>query len=502
MSGVRVKDDELRRLGMTLPGFIERGRVIASLPSLGLLTLAAHTPEHWEVEYREIDEITGDPAMQIAREGFDIVAISALTARILDAYAVAGRLRECGVPVILGGLHASALPQEALVHADVVVQGEGELVWPGVLSDFEAGQLRRFYSSLHAPRRFALADARVPRYDLLDVDRYNRLTLQTTRGCPLDCSFCAALRLISPYKMKPFDRIRAELEAILEIWPRPFLELADDNTFVSKPWARGLARLLAEYSVRWFTETDLSVADDEELLEALAESGCAQLLIGLESVDRAALDQVDSRHWKQQQRGEYVAKIQKIQSHGITVNGCFIFGFDQDDPGVFDRTKEFIHESGLSEVQITILTPFPGTQLYERLKSQGRLLRPVFWDACTLFDVTFQPKRMNVSELEDRFRRLMLELYNPEESARRKAIRKDCYSRVAAARHAACVSGVSASGGCHYVKPNISSRIPDRDEGVGLPRYSRRTRWSRPSTPGFWPSQHVDRRNGTVLGRP
>ena len=340
----------------------------------------------------------------------------------------------------LGGLHASALPQEALAHADAVVQGEGELLWPQLLKDFEAQQLRPRYSSLNTPRRFDLAQARVPRYDLLDVDRYNRLTLQTTRGCPLDCSFCGASRLISPYKIKPLTHIRQEIEAILEMWPHPFIELADDNTFVSKRWARDLAQLLGQYPVRWFTETDLSVADDDELLALLAESGCAQLLVGLESVNPTALAHTDSRRWKQRQLADYVEKIHKIQSYGISVNGCFIFGFDQDDTGVFDRTAEFVRASGLSEVQITILTPFPGTQFYERLKSEERLLRPVFWDACTLFDVTFQPTLMSVDELEDRFRRLMLDLYNPEESARRKTIRKECYNRAAATSRPYCVS--------------------------------------------------------------
>lgn len=295
MSGVRVKSGELRRLGMTLPGFIERGQVIASLPSLSLLTLAAHTPENWEAEYREIDGLTDGAAAQIAGAGYDIVAISALTARILDAYEIADQLRDTGVTVVLGGLHVTALPEEALTHADAIVAGEAELLWPELLSDFETGALRPRYSSLDSPRRFDLAHAQVPRYDMLDVGRYNRLTLQTSRGCPLDCEFCGASRLISPYKIKPLAQVRRELEAILNIWPEPFIELADDNTFVGKKWARELARLFAQYQIRWFTETDISVADDDELLELLALSGCAQVLVGLESVDSAALGPVDSR---------------------------------------------------------------------------------------------------------------------------------------------------------------------------------------------------------------
>ena len=289
MSGVRVKSDELRQLGMTLPGFIERGQVIASLPSLSLLTLAAHTPENWEPEYREIDELTDGAAARIAGAGYDIVAISALSARILEAYEIADQLREAGVTVVLGGLHVSALPDEALTHADAIVVGEAELLWPELLADFEGGVLRPRYSSMDSPRRYDFAHAQVPRYDMLDIGRYNRLTLQTSRGCPLDCEFCGASRLISPYKIKPLAQVRRELEAILDIWPKPFVELADDNTFVSKKWARELARLFAQYRIRWFTETDLSVADDDELLELLALSGCAQVLIGLESVDPDAL---------------------------------------------------------------------------------------------------------------------------------------------------------------------------------------------------------------------
>ncbi len=421
MSGVRVRDQELLRLGMTLPGFVERSRVIASLPSLGLLAIAATTPAHWEVAYREADEA---PAV----EGrYDLVAISSLSARILETYALADRLRAAGTKIVLGGLHVSALPREAMEHADAVVQGEGEAVWPTLLRDFEEGRLRPLYSSFDpAARAFRLEDAPTPRYDLLDPSRYNRLPLQTTRGCPLDCSFCAASRLISPYRKKPIDQVRRELEAILAIWPRPFIELADDNTFVDKRWGRELARLLSAYPVRWFTETDLSVADDEELLDLLADSGCAQLLIGLESARHESLRGVDGRDWKHSRWEEYAERVRRIQSRGISVNGCFVLGFDGDDTGVFERTLEFVREMGLAEVQVTILTPFPGTSLHEKLAREGRLLSPVYWDRCTLFDTTYRPAGMGVDELEGGFRGLMVKLYSSEETARRKRLFRAC----------------------------------------------------------------------------
>ncbi len=417
MSGVRVRDRKLLDRGMTLPGFVERSRVIASLPSLGLLALAAHTPPHWHVEYREFD------AERPHVDGpCDLVAISALSARVFEAYALADDLRAAGYRVVLGGLHVSALPDEAAAHADAVVVGEGEAVWADVIADAEAGRLRPRYG----PRPFHLALSRTPRYDLLDVSRYNRLTLQTQRGCPLDCTFCGASRTISSFKVKPVDLVRRDLDAIRAIWPRPFVELADDNTFAHRRHSRELLALLAAHPLRWFTETDLSVADDPLLLDALAASGCAQVLVGLESVNRDALADVDSRGWKLAQRDVYIEKIRRIQAHGISVNGCFVLGFDHDDAGVFDRTRDFVRESGLAEVQITLLTPFPGTALHAKLARDGRLLARAAWDRCTLFDLMFRPARMSVEELETGFRRLMSELYNPAETARRRGVFREC----------------------------------------------------------------------------
>jgi len=426
LSGVRVREPELLALGMTLPGFVERGKTIAQLPALGLLTLAALTPPHWQVEYRELDGWTSTDVEEIAAAEFEVVAISALTARILDAYAIADQLRRHGITVILGGLHVSALPEEAVTHADAIVIGEGEEVWQQVLLDYDNDGLRPFYRS---NGRFNFADAPLPRYDLLNPDSYNRLTIQTTRGCPLDCQFCGASRLISRYKQKPIELVQRGLEQILSLWLKPFIELADDNTFVNKAWSRELVKLLGKYPVRWFTETDISVADDPELLELLAESGCAQLLVGLESASPAALDGVDSRNWKRRRQDDYIASIARIQSYGISVNGCLALGFDSNDNSIFEITRDFVINSGLSEVQITVLTPFPGTELYRKLRDEKRLLADKTWDSATLFDVMFQPARMSVTELEQGFAWLMKELYNDKESARRQKLFKDVVRR-------------------------------------------------------------------------
>lgn len=419
MSGVRVVNKELYETGLTLPGFVDRSEVIASLPSLGLLTLAAHTPEHWEVIYKEFDQFTEADIAEVLDEKPNIVAFSSLTARINETYQLSSQFREAGITVVIGGLHVSALPDEAQEYADVVVQGEGEICWETLLQDYENNTLKPLYSSLTNPDCvFNLKDARVPKYDLLDIKRYNRLTIQTTRGCPLHCNFCAASRTISSYKKKPIELIRKELDKIYEIWKNPFIELADDNTFVDKKWSRELLTLFKEYQMPWFTETDISIAYDEELLELMARANCTQVLIGFESVNPTSVKELDTG-WKYRHFKDYAMAIEKIQSYGISVNGCFVLGFDTDTKATFEDTKQFITHCDLSDVQITLLTPFPGTDLYEQLKEEGRLL-PDSWDKCTLFDVTFIPKHFTVSELEQEFQSLMSYVYSDKLMQKRK----------------------------------------------------------------------------------
>ena len=228
----------------------------------------------------------------------------------------------------------------------------------------------------------------------------------------MQCSFCAASRTISSYKKKPIAQVEKELNKIFEVWDRPFIELADDNTFVDKVWSKELLKLFANYKMKWFTETDISVAYDDELLELLAKSNCAQVLIGFETSKANGLKGIDKNDWKYKQFDNYLKAIDKIQSYGISVNGCFILGFDTDTKDTFKETEQFIKESNLSEVQITLLTPFPGTGLYKKLKQENRLLTENYWDKCTLFDVNFLPKNFSVEELENNFQELMSNIYS------------------------------------------------------------------------------------------
>ncbi|HSH93029.1 MAG TPA: radical SAM protein, partial [Roseimicrobium sp.] len=280
MSGVRAQNPELLAAGLTLPGFIERSQVIASLPSLSLLTLAGLTPGRFDVEYHEIADLKSLPSMPVH---FDLIALTSLSAQIFDAYKVADHYRALGIPVVMGGLHVTSLPLEAAVHCTSVVIGEGEPVWMQVLSDFERGHLEPTYQSAN-PGMYPLDEAPMPRFDLLNPEKYNRITVQTSRGCPHKCEFCASsIQLTSRYKLKPVEKVIAEIRAIKRIWDRPFIEFADDNSFVNREHYKRLLREMAKEHLRWFTETDIRVAEDDELLALMRAAGCQQVLIGLES---------------------------------------------------------------------------------------------------------------------------------------------------------------------------------------------------------------------------
>lgn len=424
MSGVRAHNPELTALGLTLPGFVERNKVIASLPSLGLLTLAGMTPTSVDTHYLEVPDIAaGVTAFGGVPEEFDVVAISSFSAQIAEAYTLADRYRALGTKVILGGLHVSAVPDEAAAHADAIVIGEGEAVWPQVMADLMSSppRLRPVYDARGA--KYDFSDSPMPRFELLNMDAYNRLTVQTQRGCPFRCEFCAASMRISPtYKVKPVERVLDEIHAIKALWKRPFIEFADDNTFVNKAHSKQLMRALAREGVRWFTESDLAVADDPELLAMMKDAGCAEILIGFEGTTFSALDGVEQQsNWKAKRVDRYLEAIRAIQDHGIRVNGCFILGLDGTGTDSFESVWDFVRASGLYDIQITVQTAFPGTPLYERLRREGRVLREGAWELCTLFDVNFRPSHMSVAELESGFRSLISLIYSAEATQRRRA---------------------------------------------------------------------------------
>lgn len=424
MSGIRACDAELLQLGLTLPGFVERSRTIASLPSLGLLTLAGMTPPTHEVHYLEVDDINTMTSLPL---GFDLVAISSLSAQIKEGYQLAQRYRAQRVPVVMGGLHVTANPGEPGLHGATAIAGEGEVVWQEVLADAQRGRLNPLYDA--RGREFDLGNAPMPAFELLDVGRYNRITVQTSRGCPWRCTFCASsILLTDKYKQKPIGKVLAEIDRIRAIWPRPFIEFADDNSFVNRRYWKELLPELAKRRIRWFAETDLSVHEDEELLELMRKAGCRQVLIGFESPVAGALDGLElRRNWKRARYEQYRQAICRIQAHGISVNACFVIGLDGHGVEVFDALREFVKDALPYDVQVTLPTAFPGTPFYSQLQREGRLLDDKAWERCTLFDINFVPMRMSVEELRRGFHRLVADLYEEQfTKLRRERFHRQC----------------------------------------------------------------------------
>jgi radical SAM superfamily enzyme YgiQ (UPF0313 family) len=420
-SGFRVREEQMLALGMSLPGLKQRAAAIGQLPALGLLTLAGMTPPPWTCSYHEA--ICADEALadEVVRNNPTLVALSALTASVQEAYEFSALLRRRGVRVVLGGLHATVRPTEAQRHCDAVVVGEGEPVWHEMLSDAAAGTLNPLYRA-RAP--FDLNQAPVPRFDLLGGRQRPRLTVQTQRGCPLACEFCGASRLLGPDRVKPIVKLERELAALTAFVPNPVLELADDNTFIGQHAAE-LLDTLAGAGARYFAEVDWRLGERPELLPALAASGCVQVLVGIESL----LFRYPGMGPKQAELSRVMDAIAAIQDAGVAVIGCFIVGCDGETRQSIDRLARFILATELADVQLTLQTPFPGTALYRRLERLGRLLPDRGWSHYTLFDVTYQPDEMSVDELEAAFRELVVQVFSPGPAARRQAIRRSIWHK-------------------------------------------------------------------------
>ncbi|MBI1367340.1 MAG: radical SAM protein [Planctomycetes bacterium] len=418
MSGIRACDPELLELGLTLPGFVERSKAIASLPSLGLLTLAGMTPAEHEVRYMEVADLNDADALPM---DFDLVAISSFSAQILEGYKLGQRYAARGVPVVTGGLHVTSVPGEPAEYGLSAMLGEGEIAWGDILEDAKHGKLEDVYEARGV--EFDLGASPMPAYELLDMSRYNRITVQTSRGCPWKCSFCASSILLTQrYKQKPIERVLAEVDAIGARWRRPYIEFADDNAFVNRRYWSHLLPELADRHVRWFTETDITIADaDDAFIDALREAGCRQVLIGMESPIAAGLDGLElRRNFKSDKWRIYKQAIARLQSMGILVNACFVLGLDGQPSEVFDAIYEFVADAKPFDVQITYQTPFPGTPLYAQLKREGRLTHDGQWNRCTLFDINYEPRPMSAGELRAGFFDLAQRLYNDDFSRWRR----------------------------------------------------------------------------------
>lgn len=366
-------------------GWWSGGKVLA--PPLALPLLAGLTPPG--IDVRLVDEHV-EPTDTKAE--VDAVAISCMTASAPRAYEIADSFRDCGIPVVMGGIHPTVMPDEAAQHADAIVVGEAEPVWGDVLADLGRGTLQARYQGADYCDMKGLP---LPRRDLLKRDRYLTMNVvQTARGCPNGCTFCSVWKTAGKrYRFRPVDEVVEEVRT-LEGW----VGFVDDNITGNPARAKGLFEALIPLKIRcWVGQADLNMAKDPELLRLAVLSGCKALFVGLESTSQ---ENLRATHKGPNVGTDMVEAIRKIHKAGIELIGSFVLGLDGDDHSVFARTVRFAQRQKLAAAQFSVLTPFPGTLIREQLEGEGRVLNND-WSDYTMSNVVFRPAQMTPEELHD-----------------------------------------------------------------------------------------------------
>ncbi|MFZ5351489.1 MAG: B12-binding domain-containing radical SAM protein [Bacillota bacterium] len=380
-----------------------------STPNLSLLTIAGMLPRDIEIEY--IDMNFHGSVEQV----YDWVFFSPSTSQIVNAYHIADQLRIKGSKIAMGGVHVSILPDEALEHSDVVFIGEAEEIMLDFLKDIEQNDIKKIYKGSHAP---LLSYTPIPRYDLGKKYPYKSIPVQTSRGCPHQCSFCVSSKLYGKkIRRKSVQQIQEELYEIKRLYDKPFVFFTDDNLFINEEYSRSIIEVIGKLNIRWYAFTDASIANKPDLLKSISEAGCSQLLIGFESLSLENLESINSSNWKAGKLKEYKDIVGRIQGHGIGVVGSFVLGLECDSLNVFDDILEFVDETCLYATNITILTPFPGTEIFERLEKEDRITT-YDWSKYNGFELTFMPRDFTVQQFEEGYKKFYQTLNSAERATK------------------------------------------------------------------------------------
>jgi radical SAM superfamily enzyme YgiQ (UPF0313 family) len=379
-------------------------------PLAGLLAVAAAIPrDRYQVVLTDenIESIDFDLAA-------DLVGISAMTSYVNRGYEIADQFRARRVPVVMGGVHPSFMPLEALKHCDAVVIGEAELVIDKLLEDLERGEMRGTYRSeqLHP-----MAGLSMPRYDLLKKHRYvNSTFVQTSRGCHQGCTFCAEPLMNGlRFRYRPVDEVMAEIDSC----GSRTISINDADFFGTAERPKEVMRALRGRGVRWQAGVTSKLAQDDRMLELAAESGCTMLSIGFESISRQTLMSV---HKHVNRPETFAALVEKVHSYGIMVFGLFMFGFDGDDPSVFQETARFNIDAGYDACAFSVLTPYPGTLTWYEMKKANRIVS-FDWEKYDQSNVVYRPARMSGDELRLGQNFAYETFYAPSSIARRFPLR-------------------------------------------------------------------------------
>lgn len=361
---------------------------------LSLTTLAALTGDDPEIEYRLVDESVDQVPLDYPA---DLVGISVLTGTALRAYALADHFRGRGIPVVLGGVHTTILPEEAARFGDSVVIGMAEQTWPRVVADAKAGRLKPRYDDPTSPDERWARGVPTPRWDLQRKSGYMiPHVVQLTRGCAHACDFCTVPAVFPRFQRRPVADVIRDIKAL----PGRRFGVSDVSPFDDVEYAKELLTAMIPLKKKWGGLATTRITRDPELFELLQRSGCSYLLIGFESVDQASLNGIYKGFNKSD---EYEELMRQMKRAHITVQGCFVFGFDHDTTDVFRATVERVQELQIDIPRYSIYTPYPGTKLFGRLEAEGRLLS-TNWSEYDTMHVVFRPKQMSPVELYEGFR--------------------------------------------------------------------------------------------------
>lgn len=374
------------RIKLVMPRMINQEFTLLPL-NLGML--AALTPP--DIEVSIVDEVVEKVNFD---EQVDLVGISCTTTVVPRAYEIAAEYRERGVKVVLGGTHPTLIPHEAVKHADSVCIGEAEGSWREILADFRKGKLKQVYRN---NGYCSLEGLPIPRRDLFNAEYYLPIHgIQTTRGCPFACDFCAVTAIFGhKYRFRPVKDVLAEIDTL----EHKYVFFYDDNIVGNPGYSRELFRSLIPYKKRWIGQASTTVIRDPELMKLMAKSGCKGLFIGFESLSEENLRQSRKKHNDPRQYKEVAKRLHDL---GVAISGAFVFGLDNDDNTVFERTLEFAMDIELDIAQFNWLAPYPGTPIYDRLKAENRLINNEWWlTGSGLGDVVYYPRRMSPDELQE-----------------------------------------------------------------------------------------------------
>jgi radical SAM superfamily enzyme YgiQ (UPF0313 family) len=369
------------------------------LQPLAIARLAAMTPPDWQANFFDdrMDVIDFDAAT-------DLVAISIETYSAKRGYHIAAQFRKRGIPVVIGGYHATLCPDETKEHADAVCIGEAESVWPAILQDAARGQLQPFYRG----DRSRPLEGLTPNRGIFKGKNYLPVALvETSRGCPFQCNFCSIGAVFqSTYRRRPVQEIVEELRPVRD----KYVFFVDDNIVGDPTGALELFEAIAPLKIQWMSQGSLHALRDESLVRQMARSGCMGLLVGFESLNHRNLAAMGKRINKVD---EYRAALDCLRRAGVFVYGTFIFGYPYDTPETFDESVRFAKRENLFLAAFNHLVPFPGTPLYRELEADGRLRYPQWWlhDDYRFGQVPFQPVALEATAVEDNCRRARRTFY-------------------------------------------------------------------------------------------